>query len=454
MSLDETESLLPFWDETIPAIPQRSRLYSLAPQGLHSPLVESLTSYICRLASEHQVQVGALIQRIIAPAIGKAYIADGQSRSISSFLRYAVPINGNGIMASDWVEVLKSLTFRTELTFLTLLVGSDTLSQRDLLQPGRQWCPLCYYSWQSEGTTIYEPLLWSINGVIACPTHQQPLRRLCPHCSSCQPWLGWFSRPGYCSLCKRWLGEIESHSQVEEKALYIAEIVGDFLANIPQLPRTIPRTSFIQALDNLISAATHGNKAAFARALDLPKTSLWELTQGRFPPSFPLLLDLCYRFHLPLLQLLASTGDIVLSDSPALEEQPQRREARRSFNYKRVQRTLDKILANGSDPFPSMRKVAQRLGYPAKTIETHFPEHCQKISHNYVEYRKRRGHMRRTQLRREIREAAFIVLAQGLNPTYRRVGSVLGKPGCFREDEARRALLDIHSQLDEEIACP
>src|SRR5258708_37001473 len=112
--LEESEMPLSFWDETIPAIPQRSQLYSLTPQGLHSPLVESLTSYICRLASEHQVQVGALIQRIIAPVIGKAYIANGQSRNISSFLRYAGPINGNGVMASDWVEALKSLTFRNE----------------------------------------------------------------------------------------------------------------------------------------------------------------------------------------------------------------------------------------------------------------------------------------------------------------------------------------------------
>lgn len=53
---EETEaSLLPIWDMSVPDIPPRSRLYSLTPLGLNSPLVESLTSYICRLAYEHHL---------------------------------------------------------------------------------------------------------------------------------------------------------------------------------------------------------------------------------------------------------------------------------------------------------------------------------------------------------------------------------------------------------------
>src|SRR5437016_3807059 len=64
-------SLLPIWEMSIPDIPSRSRLYNLTPRGLNSPLVESLTSYICRLAYEHHVEVGTLIQFSIAPVLGK-----------------------------------------------------------------------------------------------------------------------------------------------------------------------------------------------------------------------------------------------------------------------------------------------------------------------------------------------------------------------------------------------
>src|SRR5216684_5877724 len=105
---------LPLWDLSIPDIPPRSRLYNLAPLGLNSSLVESLTSYLCRLAYEHHVEVGTLIQYSIASVLGKRYIAGDKSRSISSFLRYASPINGNSIMASDWVGALESLTLRAD----------------------------------------------------------------------------------------------------------------------------------------------------------------------------------------------------------------------------------------------------------------------------------------------------------------------------------------------------
>lgn len=45
----------------------RSRLYSLPPFGAGTPLVESLPSYIMRLAHSHSVTVETLITREILP---------------------------------------------------------------------------------------------------------------------------------------------------------------------------------------------------------------------------------------------------------------------------------------------------------------------------------------------------------------------------------------------------
>lgn len=265
---------LPIWEMSLPDFPTRSKLYSLAPLGLNSSFVESLTSYLCRLAYEHHVEVGTLVQHSVAPMLGKRYIADIHGRGVSSFPRYAGPINGNGLMASDWVEALEALTLRADLEQLTLLVGTDALSQRDLLQPVRQWCPRCYDAWRRQGTVIYEPLLWSINGIAVCPEHSQHLERCCPHCSASLPWLTWHSRPGYCSSCGNWLGKADGQSQVEEKDRYLAETVGDFLAHMPQLPLAIPREGVLQSLRDLIATTTDGNMAAFARSLGWPKTSL------------------------------------------------------------------------------------------------------------------------------------------------------------------------------------
>ena len=49
-----------------PKFPPRSRLYSLEPVGMGTPHVESLTSYIARLAEAHCVTPRILIEREIS----------------------------------------------------------------------------------------------------------------------------------------------------------------------------------------------------------------------------------------------------------------------------------------------------------------------------------------------------------------------------------------------------
>jgi len=224
------------------------------------------------------------------------------------------------------------------------------------------------------------------------------------------------------------------------------------LAHIPQLSLSIPRESVIQSLRDLIAATTDGNVAAFSRSLGLPKTTLWELVQGYFPPSLPFLLQLCYQFRLSLLQVLIGVEHMAPDESPLLQEQTRERDVRRPFDREKVQQALEEILADQQSAPLSMREVARRLGYPVRTIETHFPIQCREISCRYADFRIQRGQLRKARLRQRINEAAHKVLIQGDNLTYQRVGTVVGEPGCFREYEARLALLDIRCRPDTEIS--
>jgi hypothetical protein len=120
------------------------------------------------------------------------------------------------------------------------------------------------------------------------------------------------------------------------------------------------------------------------------------------------------------------------------------------FDRENVQQALEAILANQQSVPLSMREVARRLGYPVRTIETHFPLPCRDISRRYATYRKQQGQRRKARLQQRITEAARIVLMQGENLTFRRVGTIIGEPGCFREHEARLVLRDIRCRLDAE----
>src|SRR6266567_8224619 len=51
------------WDLVVPSLTARSRLYSLAPIGIGTAFVESLSGYVERLAAAHAVSAGSLIGR-------------------------------------------------------------------------------------------------------------------------------------------------------------------------------------------------------------------------------------------------------------------------------------------------------------------------------------------------------------------------------------------------------
>ena len=55
------------WSIALPTMPARSRLYSLAPMGVGSAQVESVTSYVMRLANAHAVFPGTLVRAEISP---------------------------------------------------------------------------------------------------------------------------------------------------------------------------------------------------------------------------------------------------------------------------------------------------------------------------------------------------------------------------------------------------
>src|SRR3989441_643143 len=110
------------WQLTLPSIPAPSALYALVPLGVGTPLVESMTSYIARLAEAHCVFPGVLMRKVIAPfaenslgdkrGAAALHIRDGKSTGA---------FNSTQQTASNAVRVLESLTRRGGLRVLTML---------------------------------------------------------------------------------------------------------------------------------------------------------------------------------------------------------------------------------------------------------------------------------------------------------------------------------------------
>lgn len=68
----ETLTIYPLENLELPPIPPRSRLYHLEPRGVGTSEVESLTSYLTRLAKAHCVPLTKLAELEFGPWLNKS----------------------------------------------------------------------------------------------------------------------------------------------------------------------------------------------------------------------------------------------------------------------------------------------------------------------------------------------------------------------------------------------
>ncbi len=260
------------WELRTHRLTSRSYLYSLPLIGRGAPQVESLTSYIQRLAEAHAVETGTLVNhelRLRVPfAKGKRSGQVPTKLPQYPFFREAYRLNGTGDRARLWVSMLEELTQVRGLDLLTALPWVYAIDCRHLLRINRAWCSSCYESWRSSGRPVYESLLWMLQVVTVCPDHRQPLDFLCPMCGRTQHVLSFNSRPGHCSRCRSWLGRVHEadimrHDVAEH--LRTAEMVADLLAASPYAGNRV-RWRKSRRINSLLKFC-HSHNVSLIRAL-------------------------------------------------------------------------------------------------------------------------------------------------------------------------------------------
>jgi ribosomal protein S27E len=245
------------WDLSPVAVPPRSRLYPLEPIGIGTSYVESLASYIARLADAYCVSPQTLVYWELAagwnPSLQKVKTGIAQ---------YLAGINGTRPLAGELVEVVERLTGQRELRYLTMQPWAGIFSHMHLLRPVRVWCPPCLEQARVEGRVIYEQLLWSILDVEVCPAHGGALQDVCPGCQETQHILGDTTRVGFCARCGFWLGNTEATplgakngagTPAEEWLLWAACAIGELLAYAPDLPDTLEPDALWEKLPRFLT---------------------------------------------------------------------------------------------------------------------------------------------------------------------------------------------------------
>lgn len=387
-----------WWDLALPSTPPRTRLFNLEPIGVGTPFVESLVSYLTRLADTHCVAPVNLTFEVILPLFkdGKALCEKYKSLTVV-FGAATWTLNGVNSRALELVQSLQILTARQDLHLLTLLplAGILNTSSDRLFYEYRRWCPLCYTEWRNSNQVLYEPLLWSIKHAEICLKHQAPLHSQCPSCKQTMQSLMGHSRPGYCARCQSWLG-LDQISQLADVPggkdnwqwkMYTATNVGELIEAASHEAALFNREVVIDAISKHVKYLTNGNITQFCRLVGLPEKGLDEGLRNRTPPRLEKLLQISYQLEVQLLDFLRSEPSFPQKNLPSEEASTElsnrpKRSTGQPINKEELRIFLEAAVIE--NPPPLISEVVKRTNYASDTVRKHFPE-------LYAQIKKRSG---------------------------------------------------------------
>ena len=373
---------------------RHSYLYRLDPMGTGTEMVESLTSYISRLAIAHCVPVKTLVFEVLAPRL-----AISMDRSYSRFFKeYAVSINGLGEYATGFSTLLDELTIRKDLSFLTMLGLKDVFDRRGkgLLKSVKVWCPYCFKEQKASGTPLFEPLLWTISPITFCRKHQCELRSFCPSCKMEQPILARDTLIGQCAHCGDELNDPEKYegtilgSSLDKWQEWLSAMVGNIMIAI-QRRQIDPTWDLLQkGVKNAIDVFASGNAKNLDAALGFGRGTLTQWRRGRCRPRFDYFFHFCYRLGLDPISFLSNQGNFEISGisiektDSMLQKAPPRIWRTQHQDHASILKELD-LLVGTEDYCLSLEKVAENLKVGIGYLRYRFPKQSRKISARYKE---------------------------------------------------------------------
>lgn len=280
-------------------------LYGLEPIGIGTPLVESLSSYIARLAAAHMLPVSALFRDVIA--IHWPNDSHNLEKQIGP-QAIIKKMNGMGVEASNLVGIVEQLTGRTNLAALTMIPFSKVISPYKLMSPESFWCPYCLEEQKTGGTPAYFPLLWSLIHLKRCTVHRCPLISVCPHCHEVSPVIASRTVVGFCPRCHNWLG-VEPETKSRTKKIDCNEFFVRLFEWRDKTDLSRHQSTFPSMLKYLI-----GNKmkkadvASLARLLHLPDSIVHELLSGSMLPVLGVSFWISKIFKIDAMDILTTSG--------------------------------------------------------------------------------------------------------------------------------------------------
>lgn len=368
--------------------------------------MESLTSYMRRLAAAHVVSPVRLVELLITGP----QRAQGVSMTFAS--AYTEALNADGHAPRVFLATLQTLTGVADVERTALGARVPALYWQRSMRTNRAWCPECLHS-----SEPYDQLLWSFKAYGTCVIHRRPLVDRCAACNRTHRAFMRKAKPGMCP-CGAAMGALsdgEVPVGAEERVLV------DLVARLERglwLTQDEIRAgtrAFIHASGQLVAAGkragmTHSGVRVVAQG-------------GRVGPE-------------TLIALLAGAGQTLdtFCDQPAVPLRLGRRPnhnrgGKRRKSALHLEPVLRALLAGPDDTLPSFDAFRKQHGVEGDSLHMQLPELSAELVARGKRARAARGPRRQQEQIAQIRTLAHDIAKENGLVTFQMVRNRLSSIG-------------------------
>ncbi|MGJ9386081.1 TniQ family protein, partial [Salipaludibacillus sp. CF4.18] len=358
-------------------LPPRSILYNLVPIGLGTPYVESLSSYISRLADSHSLNVTKLVCNTFIPFVKKYHLK--QSFKKNSLGRLMKPINGNSSISLDYVSALEELTTRKELLYLTMNSWSGLFSD-NVIGDYRKWCPVCLEEWKDKGKEIYEPLIWYIKGIEVCDKHYIRLEDRCTNCEKQLSFLHNNFIVGHCQYCFTWLGNCNKGSiNPSEFQLFLLDSFKALIANNQKLDYFPTNIKIGKVLKKIIDENNFSSITQFAKYINVHRAAVPYWIKSERKPTLESMFKICKKLNLTIYDLFCTNSLINVNVNIQTNK-------RTKLNLNELELVLKNAVESNRNM--SLYQLSLEKDFDINTTKRYFPDLCRDITNSNLKHKR------------------------------------------------------------------
>jgi hypothetical protein len=433
----------------------RSILYNLKPIGIGTELVESLTSYLARIAFEHNTTVGHIVNKLLIPTMNKDYLLRSSASGGNRFYEGSRTLNGYMGNSVDVVNAMEKLTCRIDLRELTILNWKNVIPLRGLLKESLYWCPSCIKKWMDNRSTVHYPLVWFLNSIKVCDIHSCLLINTCPSCNRKQDILRRQSIIGLCQHCYQSLGLVDKVELCTYDNLKWHKFVFNSISSLLTYEVKKPLHSDFKLFDNLNlinEKVFDGLVNQFSKKINCAHNTVHGWLKGSFTPILENQINICYQLNIGIEQLLFGTIDVeqikILNNKNIEVAAIVKSKTQLDNNY--IKKQLEEII-HEEEAF-SMEAAAKRIGVNKRTLYRNFRELCIQISDQYKQYLEERKCQRILDLKVLIEETFINLYQLGIYPSRRKIELYMNRPGVLKERVLQNHWKNLLSKQGEDFS--